>query len=119
MEDGLFVELLNLKTNFILINVCLGKNGRGVCSVFQLTTAGRAANKPHFAAILSVDGEILCLSTRIFLIVTRRGVTKKERENSWQLSNLTHKFFSMYLFIYSSLHVSSISCSSSGETNLS
>ena len=23
---------------------------------------------------------------------------------SWQLSNLTHKFFSMYLFIYSSLH---------------
>jgi len=22
MEDGLFVELLNLKTNFILINVC-------------------------------------------------------------------------------------------------
>jgi len=30
---------------------------------------------------------------------------------------LTHKFFSMYLFIYSSLHVSSMSCSSSGETN--
>ena len=36
---------------------------------------------------------------------------------SWQLSNLTHKFFSMYIFIYSSLHVSSISCSSSGETD--
>ena len=36
---------------------------------------------------------------------------------SWQLPNLTHKFFSMYLFIYSSLHVSSTSCSSSGETN--
>ena len=33
------------------------------------------------------------------------------------ISNLTHKFFSMYLFIYSSLHVSSMSCSSSGETN--
>ena len=28
-----------------------------------------------------------------------------------------HKFFSMYLFIYSSLHVSSMSCSSSGETD--
>jgi len=30
---------------------------------------------------------------------------------------LMHKFFSMYLFIYSSLHVSSMSCSSSGETD--
>ena len=28
-----------------------------------------------------------------------------------------HKFFSMYLFIYSSVHVSSMSCSSSGETD--
>ena len=37
--------------------------------------------------------------------------------DSWQLSNLTHKFLSMYLFICSSLHVSSMSCSSSGETN--
>ena len=37
--------------------------------------------------------------------------------DSWQLSNLTHKFVSIYLFIYSSLHVSSMSCSSSGETN--
>ena len=37
--------------------------------------------------------------------------------DSCQLSNLTHEFFSMYLFIYISLHVSSMSCSSSGETN--
>jgi len=37
--------------------------------------------------------------------------------NSWQLSNLTHKLFSMYFFIYSALHVSSMSCPSSGETN--
>ena len=36
---------------------------------------------------------------------------------SWQLSNLMHKFLSMYLFIYSSLHVSSMSSSSSGETD--
>jgi len=28
-----------------------------------------------------------------------------------------HKFFPKYLFIYSSLHVSSMSCSSSGETD--
>ena len=47
--------------------------------------------------------------------------TKEEMQlgwsDSWQLSNLTHKFVSMYLFIYSSLHVSSMSCSSSGETD--
>jgi ribosomal protein S8 len=49
--------------------------------VFQLTTEGRVANKPQFAAILSVDGEILCLLTGIFLVVTRRGVMKhKERK---------------------------------------
>jgi predicted membrane protein len=48
--------------------------------VFQLTTTGRAANKPHFAAILSVDGEFLCLLTRIILIVTGRRVMKKERK---------------------------------------
>lgn len=49
--------------------------------MFQLTTAGRSANKPRFVAILSVDGgNFLCLLTRIFLIVTRRGVMKKERE---------------------------------------
>ena len=29
---------------------------------------------------------------------------------SWQLSNLTHKFFSMYLYIYSSLHVMLETC---------
>ena len=33
--------------------------------------------------------------------------------NSWQLSNLMHKFFSTYLFIYSSLHVSSMTCQES------
>ena len=33
------------------------------------------------------------------------------------MSNLTLKFFSKYLFIYSSLHVSGMSCSSSGETD--
>ena len=41
----------------------------------------------------------------------------KVKSDSWQLSKLTHKFFSMYLFIYSSLHVSSMSYSSSGETD--
>ena len=41
----------------------------------------------------------------------------KQNDDSWQLSNLAHKFFSMYLFIYSSLHVSSMSRSSSGETD--
>lgn len=50
-----------------------------MCSGFRLTTAGLAANKPHCAAILSVDGEFLYLLTRIFLIVTRRGVMKKQR----------------------------------------
>jgi len=30
---------------------------------------------------------------------------------SWLLPNLTHKLLSMYLFIYSSLHVSSMACS--------
>ena len=45
---------------------------------FQLTTAGRVANKQHCAAILSVGGEFLCLLTRIFVVVTRRGVMKKK-----------------------------------------
>lgn len=78
MEDGLFVGLLNLKINFIQINCLSGKNGRRACSVFQLTALGRAANKQHRAAILSVDGEILCLLTRMFLIVSGRGVVKKK-----------------------------------------
>jgi len=33
------------------------------------------------------------------------------------MTNVMHKFFSMYLFIYNSLHVSNTSCSSSGETD--
>ena len=34
------------------------------------------------------------------------------------MTNVTHKFLSMYLFLlFNSLHVSSTSCSSSGETN--
>ena len=34
------------------------------------------------------------------------------------MTNMTHKFLSMYLFLlFNSLHVSSTSCSSSGETN--
>ena len=46
-----------------------------------------------------------------------RFVDSVSCNDSWQLPNLTHEFFSMYLFIYSSLHFSSMSCSSSGETN--
>ena len=33
------------------------------------------------------------------------------------MTNVMHKFSSMYLFIFITLHVSSTSCSSSGETN--
>jgi hypothetical protein len=45
---------------------------------FQLTTAGRVANKQHCAAILSVGGEFLCLLTRIFVDVTKRKEKKKK-----------------------------------------
>jgi hypothetical protein len=38
--------------------------------------------------------------------------------DSWKMTNVTYKFLSIYLFfIFSSLRVSSTSCSSSGETN--
>ena len=62
--------------------------------------------------LLCVKFQIL-LKDFFFIII----IYSKHVEDSWQLSNLTPKFFSMYLFIYSSLHVSSMSCSSSGETN--
>ena len=33
------------------------------------------------------------------------------------MTNVTHKFLSMYLFLFLTLHVTSTSCSSSGQTN--
>jgi len=33
------------------------------------------------------------------------------------MTNMTHKFLSAYLFLFITLHISSTSCSSSGETN--
>ena len=33
------------------------------------------------------------------------------------MTNVTHNFFYVFIYIFNSLHVSSISCSSSGETN--
>ena len=44
-------------------------------------------------------------------------VEKRKFYDSWYMTNAMHKFFCMYLFLFITLHVSSTSCSSSGETN--
>jgi len=78
------VELLNFKIHFALINVCRERMD-GVCIVgFPLTTAGRTAIKPQLAAILSVDGEVVCVLTKICLVVTRRRAIQKEKKRMGQ-----------------------------------
>jgi len=72
---------------------------------------------PSWNADSSVYVTVFCLTFEDRTDRLTRNVGKKLPFFSWQLSNFTHKFFSMYLFICSSLHVSSMSCSTSGETN--
>ena len=77
------MELLNFKIHFALINVCRERMD-GVCIVgFPLTTAGRTAIKPQLAAILSVDGEVVCVLTKICLVVTRRRAMQKKKKREW------------------------------------
>jgi hypothetical protein len=48
--------------------------------VFLLTTTELAANKPHCAAIVSVDVKCLCLLATIFLIVAYTRFDERERQ---------------------------------------
>ena len=49
-----------------------------------------------------------CFRSSKMLRLSTDNEVKHFYADSWQMSNLTHKLFSMYLFIYSSLHVSSM-----------
>ena len=46
-----------------------------------------------------------------------RFVDRASYNDSLLITNVMHKFLSVFIFIYNSLHVSSTPCSSSGETN--
>ena len=85
-----------------------------------------------FLVIVQLDAQILFQCIYLFIVLyTFRACHAHHQEKQiasiqhlvivtpcwWQCRVHTNSFQCIYLFIYSSLHVSSVSCSSSGETN--